>query len=937
MASTLIIYQGTGSQTDYTIPFDYLKKSFVNVSLEGETLKGGDPGDTGADYYFIDKTTIRLKVAPPEGQFLTVRRYTSETQRVVTFKDASVLKANDLDTSQLQAFHIAAEARDIINDALIQDKFDNWDAKRHRIVNLADPVDHQDAVTYKVYKEDAQGAYQSRLGAQRAQAAAQAAQSASQTAQGKAQAAQGKAQAAQSASQLAQKASQTAQKASQAAQVATQSARDIALQAKSDTVAAKNETVTAKTQAQTARTQAQSAQAAAQSARDSALSSKTSAQSSATSAKNWAIKMDGPVEGSEYSAKYHATQAKTTVDGGVDAINSARDSAIQSVASQGKKQVGLVTSSGTTQVNLAKAQVAKATEQAGIATTKASQASQSASAASTSQANAKASQTNSKTSQTKAKASQTNAKASETSATGSASAAASSAQSAQASASAASDSASAASASATTAHDEAQRAKEYADQASTGQIQADWNQSDSSQKDYIKNKPTLSTVATTGNYSDLIGVPEIPDPTWQNIQNKPADYPPSAHTHVKSQITDFAHVHAISQITNLQTTLDGKLGKTQKAVAASTADSATTAGTANAVAWDNVSGKPRTFPPSAHNHSTSQITGIDDYVTKSELQEAIKSSAGLPMGHHYAWPFKTIPANSIQCNGATYDRTLYADFFAYATQQGWVKTESEWQSIASSNGGYCPWYSDGDGSTNFRTPKFAPFMQIAIASGNVGNYHEAGLPNIAGKTSHAWAENTDYGCTGPFYKLSDGVAGVGSQGSTANYRQGFDASLYNSLFGNSDTIQPESNEWMICVVVMGKATNIGSADVANVMSTIAQVQGSMVKSVNGIFPDNGNVVISMFHSYDLKSDIKYVRFDNGLQIIYAQQKQNTVTFPVAFIDANYTASVSFWSGANHGGYASEYCFTDKKTTSINVKGSSNGGLYRDLLCIGRWK
>lgn len=37
------------------------------------------------------------------------------------------------------------------------------------------------------------------------------------------------------------------------------------------------------------------------------------------------------------------------------------------------------------------------------------------------------------------------------------------------------------------------------------------------------------------------------------------------------------------------------------------------------------------------------------------------------MGHHYAWPFKTIPANSIQCNGATYDRTLYADFFAYAT------------------------------------------------------------------------------------------------------------------------------------------------------------------------------------------------------------------------------------------------------------------------------
>ena len=39
------------------------------------------------------------------------------------------------------------------------------------------------------------------------------------------------------------------------------------------------------------------------------------------------------------------------------------------------------------------------------------------------------------------------------------------------------------------------------------QSQADWNQGDNTQVDYIKNKPTLATVATSGDYSDLSNVP----------------------------------------------------------------------------------------------------------------------------------------------------------------------------------------------------------------------------------------------------------------------------------------------------------------------------------------------------------------------------------------------------------------------------------------------
>ena len=40
-------------------------------------------------------------------------------------------------------------------------------------------------------------------------------------------------------------------------------------------------------------------------------------------------------------------------------------------------------------------------------------------------------------------------------------------------------------------------------------VQSDWNQSDNTQRDFIKNKPTLSTVATSGAYSDLSGKPTL--------------------------------------------------------------------------------------------------------------------------------------------------------------------------------------------------------------------------------------------------------------------------------------------------------------------------------------------------------------------------------------------------------------------------------------------
>ena len=64
------------------------------------------------------------------------------------------------------------------------------------------------------------------------------------------------------------------------------------------------------------------------------------------------------------------------------------------------------------------------------------------------------------------------------------------------------------------------------------QVQANWDESDSSEKSFIQNKPALAAVALTGSYNDLSDTPEIPEQAQANwdesdstdasyIQNKP--------------------------------------------------------------------------------------------------------------------------------------------------------------------------------------------------------------------------------------------------------------------------------------------------------------------------------------------------------------------------------------------------------------------------------
>lgn len=253
---------------------------------------------------------------------------------------------------------------------------------------------------------------------------------------------------------------------------------------------------------------------------------------------------------------------------------------------------------------------------------------------------------------------------------------------------------------------------------------------------------------------------------------------------------------------------------------------------------------------------------MEDQEFINQLAEKLsKLGTVRPLGFHYLHPYETVPADSIICNGATYSRALYKDFFDYITTQGWVKTEAEWQEIATGYNGFCPFYSSGDGSTNFRTPKFAPYQQIAMDVAQATSYHRVGLPNIIGEhDGNPWVSKAS-GCFE--YLSSKKIVPTGQENATYGVR--FNASRSSSVYGRSTSVQPESHKWVMCVVVYGIATNVGSVDMADVLTTVAQVQanlGTAVKSVNGQKPNNaGNVTIEVKSA--LPNYSSYVQVSKG--------------------------------------------------------------------------
>lgn len=292
----------------------------------------------------------------------------------------------------------------------------------------------------------------------------------------------------------------------------------------------------------------------------------------------------------------------------------------------------------------------------------------------------------------------------------------------------------------------------------------------------------------------------------------------------------------------------------------------------------------------------------------------------VPIGHEYFTFNPNIPQGSLPLFGGEYSRETYADLWAWVQEQtGYLKSEAEWQTLATANNGNVPYYSDGDGSTTFRVPSLKCWVKSANGTvTEVGSYLEAGLPNITGSalpadpTGSSSIPGRNY--NGAFSQYSTGTVNtVTSSGSASKtYGLSIDASRSSSIYGNSTTVQPESIVGMWLVKAYGFIQDTGTI---NEQAYIDDRYNAMKTYVDGKF------------DFVVDKGAGYIRYDSGLQMCWGSITTKTdgtyanVNFPVPF-DSVPTAT------------ASASNVTSVATNSVNVQISVSATAIGTRMSIG---
>lgn len=281
---------------------------------------------------------------------------------------------------------------------------------------------------------------------------------------------------------------------------------------------------------------------------------------------------------------------------------------------------------------------------------------------------------------------------------------------------------------------------------------------------------------------------------------------------------------------------------------------------------------------------------------EAKLHAQSSNQHGIPIGTIVMFAAENAPAGYLKADGAMVGRQTYPELFATIGTM----------------------YGEGDGETSFNLPDLID--RFAQGSPAPGKKVKAGLPNITGEfafsrgDTYMWKADKLSGAFTPSTSVNGLFTNsVGSASPTTTVK--LDASLSNSVYGDSNTVQPAALTLLPCIKAFDAATDSGLIDMTALANEMAgkidrMSNGVSVKYITDTYDDGANWYRKWSDGWVEQGGTLP---DGSTGALY------TLTFIKPFLNASYTAIKNFGWDASNATSAYHVSFFNFTTTSVQTR------------------
>ena len=184
---------------------------------------------------------------------------------------------------------------------------------------------------------------------------------------------------------------------------------------------------------------------------------------------------------------------------------------------------------------------------------------------------------------------------------------------------------------------------------------------------------------------------------------------------------------------------------------------------------------------------------------------------------------------------------IYSDFVSYisniySSALNYFCTETEWQTSVN-NYGVCGKFVYNSTNNTVRLPKITGFIEGTIDTNTLGNLTPAGIPNLLGWFSGSGERGTH--CDGILFRKRGNLVPVKNVDGDKDNTYTFNAQAYNPIYGNSDTVQPQSIKVLYYIVVANTQKTEIQVDIDNIATDLNGKANVSLSNVNSTGSSTG--------------------------------------------------------------------------------------------------